>query len=148
MLLSSVHSCCGQLQCLWFLPSINLSLVFYTRFVKCRPAMFAFYQLVIMLLSPQLSTPKGWLVFITSWNPRNLSFRHVLFHEWTHFLILAGSAFYQIWLGQLTDCTHCTGQFTPKMKANAKPRLLSSLVWIDSGVVVSQHCLALFSSLP
>ena len=27
-----------------------------------------------------------------------------------------------------------TGQFTPKMKANAEPRLLSSLVWIDSGV--------------
>ena len=26
---------------------------------------------------------------------------------------------------------HCTGQFTPKMKANAEPRLLSSLVWID-----------------
>ena len=31
------------------------------------------------------------------------------------------------------------GQFTPKMKANAEPRLLSSLVWIDSGIVVSQH---------
>ena len=46
------------------------------------------------------------------------------------------------WLGRLTDCTHCTGQFTPKMKANAEPRLLSSLVWIDSGVVVSQHCWA------
>ena len=27
--------------------------------------------------------------------------------------------------------SHCTGQFTPKMKANAEPRLLSSLVWID-----------------
>ena len=26
---------------------------------------------------------------------------------------------------------HCIGQFTPKMKANAVPRLLSSLVWID-----------------
>ena len=26
-------------------------------------------------------------------------------------------------------------QFTPKMKANAKPRLLSSLVRIDSGVI-------------
>ena len=35
---------------------------------------------------------------------------------------------------------HCSGQFTPKMKANAEPRLLSSLVWIDSGVVVSQRC--------
>ena len=35
--------------------------------------------------------------------------------------------------------SHCTGQFTPKMKANAEPRLLSSLVWIDSGAVVSQH---------
>ena len=33
------------------------------------------------------------------------------------------------------DHTHCAGQFTPKMKANAIPRLLSSLVWIDSGVV-------------
>ena len=27
----------------------------------------------------------------------------------------------------------CQSQITPKMKANAKPRLLSSLVWIDSG---------------
>ena len=39
---------------------------------------------------------------------------------------------------------HCTGQFMSKMKANAKPCLLSSLVWIDSGVVVSQHCLESF----
>ena len=38
-----------------------------------------------------------------SWIPWNLSFRYI----------------------------HCTGQFTPKMKANAEPRLLSSLVWID-----------------
>ena len=43
-----------------------------------------------------------------AWIPWNLSFRYI----------------------------HCTGQFTPKMKANAEPRLLSSLVWIDSGVVV------------
>ena len=35
-------------------------------------------------------------------------------------------------------------QFTPKMKANAEPRLLSSLVRIDSGVVVSQHHLESF----
>ena len=40
-----------------------------------------------------------------SWIPRNLSFRYI----------------------------HCKGQFTPKMKANAKPRLLSFLVRIDSG---------------
>ena len=38
-----------------------------------------------------------------SWIPWNLSFRYI----------------------------HCTGQFTPKMKANAVPRLLSPLVWID-----------------
>ena len=30
--------------------------------------------------------------------PWNLSFRYILFHVWTNFLILAGSAFYQIWL--------------------------------------------------
>ena len=30
---------------------------------------------------------------------------------------------------------HCTGQFTPKMKANAEPHLLSSLVRIDLGDV-------------
>ena len=34
---------------------------------------------------------------------------------------------------------HRTGQFTPNMKPNAEPRLLLSLVWIDAGVVVSQH---------
>ena len=49
--------------------------------------------------------------FSISWIPWNLSFRYI----------------------------HCTGQFTPKMKANAVPRLLSSLVGIDSGVAVSQH---------
>ena len=35
-------------------------------------------------------------------------------------------------------------QFTPKMKANTVPRLLSSLVWIDSGVEVSQNRLESF----
>ena len=37
------------------------------------------------------------------WTPRNLSFRYI----------------------------HCTGQFTPKMKANMISYLLSSLVWIN-----------------
>ena len=39
---------------------------------------------------------------------------------------------------------HWNVQFTPKMKANAELCLLSSLVWIDSGVVVSQHRLESF----
>ena len=51
-----------------------------------------------------------------------------------HFLIIS----WVLW-GLSFRCIHCTGQFTPKMKANAEPRLLSSLVWIDSGVVESQH---------
>ena len=38
--------------------------------------------------------------------------------------------------------SRCTGQFTPKMRANADSCLLSSLVWIDYGVEVSKHCLA------
>ena len=42
----------------------------------------------------------------------------------------------------VTPQRHC--QFAPKMKANAVPRFLSSLVWIDSGVVVSQHRLVSF----
>ena len=56
------------------------------------------------------------IIVIYSWIPWNLSFRYI----------------------------HCTGQFTPKMKANAEPHLLSSLVWIDSGVVVWQHRLESF----
>ena len=56
-----------------------------------------------------------WL-FCCSWIPWNLSFCYI----------------------------HCTGQFTPKMKANAEPRLLSYLVWFDSGIVVSQHRLESF----
>ena len=44
----------------------------------------------------------GRTLFI-SWIPWNLSFRYI----------------------------HCTGQFTPRMKPNAVPCLLSSLVWID-----------------
>ena len=35
------------------------------------------------------------------WIPWNLSFRYILFREETNLLILAGSAFYQIWLGCL-----------------------------------------------
>ena len=50
---------------------------------------------------------------IYAWIPRNLSFRYI----------------------------NCTGQFTPNMKATAEPRLLSSLLWIDPGIKVSQHCL-------
>ena len=38
----------------------------------------------------------------------------------------------------------CTGQFTPNMKANTQVRLLSSLVGIDFGLVVSQHRLESF----
>ena len=33
-----------------------------------------------------------------TWNLRNLSFCNVLFNDKTHFLILAGGAFYQVWL--------------------------------------------------
>ena len=39
---------------------------------------------------------------------------------------------------------YCTGQFTPKMKANAEPPLISSLVWIDCGIEMSQHRLESF----
>ena len=60
-------------------------------------------------IARQPSTTLVW--WRQSWIPWNLSFRYV----------------------------HCTGQFTPKMKANTEPHLLSSLVWIDSGLVVSQH---------
>ena len=51
-----------------------------------------------------------------TWIPWNLSFRHILFHEKSHFMILTGSAFYQIWLGwfplcppysYLAKCTSC-----------------------------------------
>ena len=38
----------------------------------------------------------------------------------------------------------CTGQFTPNMKANTQVRLLSSLVGIDFGIVVSQYRLEYF----
>ena len=44
-----------------------------------------------------------FLMKMMTWIPRNLSFHYI----------------------------HCSGQFTPKMTANAEPRLLSSLVWID-----------------
>ena len=57
--------------------------------------------------------------FSNTWIPWNLSFRYI-------------------------HCTYCTGQFTPKLKANAEPCLLSSLVWIGSGVVVSQQHLESF----
>ena len=52
-----------------------------------------------------------------TWIPWNLSFRYILFDE----------------KKTPNDAVtpQCQSQFTPKMKANAVPRLLSSLVWID-----------------
>ena len=50
-------------------------------------------------------------------NSRNLSFRYISFQETK---TLSGAVTPQR-----------QSQFTPKMKANAEPRLLSSLVWID-----------------
>ena len=47
----------------------------------------------------------------------------------------------------MTDCTHCTDQFTLKMKANAVSRLLSALMWIESGIVASHHSLVSFFQL-
>ena len=56
--------------------------------------------------SARIVTPTWGLAgpcLLMSWIPWNLSFRYI----------------------------HCTGQFTPKMKANAVLHLLLSLVWID-----------------
>ena len=55
--------------------------------------------------------------FHISWIPWNLSFRYILFHEKK--------------TPNDAVTSQCQSQFTPKMKANAVPRLLSSLVWID-----------------
>ena len=68
--------------------------------------------------------------FQYSWIPWKLSFRYILFHE-KKAANDAVTPQYQ-------------SQFTPKMKANAVPRLLSSLVWIDFDIVVSQHRLESF----
>ena len=57
-----------------------------------------------VLLKKSLVLEENWAVWlIWTWIPWNLSFRYINF----------------------------TGQFTPKMKANAVPHLLWSLVWID-----------------
>ena len=54
---------------------------------------------------------------VLSWIPWNLSFRYILFHEKK--------------TSNDAVTSQCQSQFTPKMKANAVLRLLSSLVWID-----------------
>ena len=53
----------------------------------------------------------------------SVTFYLTLFHEKTHFLILAGNVFCQKVIKAVNQ-----SQFTPKMKANAVSRLLSSLV--------------------
>ena len=70
----------------------------------------------VIHLKLQFGTSAGSLAELITWIPWNLPIRYI----------------------------HCTGQFTPKMKANAESRLLSSLVWIDSGIVVSQRRLESF----
>ena len=47
----------------------------------------------------------------SSRNPWKLCFRHVLFHEKTDFLVLAGSAFYQIWVFHEMKCDGIRGVF-------------------------------------
>ena len=55
-----------------------------------------------LLHEPILDWPTchAMIWWCTSWIPWNLSFRYILFHEKSHFLILAGSVFYLIWLGR------------------------------------------------
>ena len=59
-----------------------------------------------------LTLPKS-----NTWIPWKLSFRYILFHEKKN-------------TPNNAVTPQCQSQFTPKMKANAVPRLLSSLVWI------------------
>ena len=66
---------------------------------------FWFYVKALQNNPQQLFTGKTNSIESSSWIPWNLWFRYILFHEWTNFLrsagtnflILAGSAFYQIW---------------------------------------------------
>ena len=53
-----------------------------------------------------------------TWIPWKLSFCYISFHE-------------KIFQMMLWHLSQRQSQFTPKMKANAVPHLLSSLVWID-----------------
>ena len=66
----------------------------------------------------ELPTPRPQFISVNpeqcTWIPWNLSFHYILFHE-----------------KRLQAMLWRQSQFTPKMKANAVPRLLSSLVWID-----------------
>ena len=75
-----------------------------------------------------------------SWIPWKLLFLYILFHEKTFFYIsrkcillpnMIKACTKQCCDATMHSCSHCTGQFTPKMKANAVSHLLSSLVWID-----------------
>ena len=75
-------------------------------FQKCSFSDYI-YHFTVCLCSPYRIT----------WIPWTLSFRYILFHE----------------KRLLNDAVtpQRQSQFTPKMKAKAVPRLLSSLVWID-----------------
>ena len=91
---------------------------------------------------------KSWKI----WNasiPRELGFHYFAqFSNWEHEFheTCHSVTFYFMEKKTPNDAAtpQCQSQFTPEMKANAVPRLLSSLVWIDSGVVVSQHRLESF----
>ena len=92
------------------LPPVILHASHFRRIVKC---------LISEVHRIQPPYPCKWrLINCATWIPCNLSFRYNLFHE-----------------KKKTPSDAVTpqrqGQFTPKMKANAIPRLLSSLVWID-----------------
>ena len=57
-----------------------------------------------------------------SWIPRNLWFCYILFLEKTHFLILVGSAFYQIWLLRFTEKRRQTMLGSHNARVNSHPR--------------------------
>ena len=79
-------------------------------------------------------------VLIVTWNKKKHRWVNWNQNNW-HNVIHCFRAIRISWIpwNLLFRYIDCTGQFTPKMKANAESRLLSSLVWIDSGVLVSQH---------
>ena len=93
------------------------------RWLSCsNPVFFSTLGHLIDIYKSHWSCNYVWFIHITtcfvsflrSWIPWNLSFCCILFHE-----------------KRLQTMLWRQSQFTPKMKANPVPRLLSSLVWID-----------------
>ena len=97
-LLQRLNARCFAWEPLWFVDGVrgicHKHWLWLINFVidTCCHLWRVFLPLCILLIAFQMCPAVGLAIYLGSWIPCNLWFRYILFHEKTHFLILAVKA--------------------------------------------------------